>query len=161
MVRVDNVNAIPSVVLVLLQVSVHETVSFYGGNSGISFITCPYRNDSWLQFSLKIVLKPNDSVSNHQPRDCLLNRLFGRKQRKHQSPVSLAFVRGIHRGPVNSPHKWPVTRKMFTFGDVIMVMIWECYKCWLKFCSCHFHIGYCLCARCVFITLNNNIYGHS
>ena len=34
-------------------------------------------------------------------------------QRKHQSSVSLAFVRGIHRGPVNSPHKWPVTRKCF------------------------------------------------
>ena len=34
-------------------------------------------------------------------------------QRKHQSSVSLAFVRGIHRGPVNSPHKWSVTRKMF------------------------------------------------
>ena len=34
-------------------------------------------------------------------------------QRKHQSSASLAFVRGIHRGPVNSPHKGPVTRKMF------------------------------------------------
>ena len=34
-------------------------------------------------------------------------------QRKHQSTASLAFVRGIHRGPVNSPHKWPVTRKCF------------------------------------------------
>ena len=33
-------------------------------------------------------------------------------QRKHQSSASLAFVRGIHRGSVNSPHKWPVTRKM-------------------------------------------------
>ena len=41
-------------------------------------------------------------------------------QRKHQSSTSLAFVRGIHRGPVNSPHKWPVTRKMFPFVDVIM-----------------------------------------
>ena len=41
-------------------------------------------------------------------------------QRKHQSSASLAFVRGIHRGPVNSPHKWPVMRKMFPFGDVIM-----------------------------------------
>ena len=41
-------------------------------------------------------------------------------QRKHQSPASLAIVRGIHRGPVNSPHKWPVTRKMFPFDDVIM-----------------------------------------
>ena len=34
-------------------------------------------------------------------------------QRKHQSSASLAFVRGIHRWPVNSPHKWPVTRKCF------------------------------------------------
>ena len=41
-------------------------------------------------------------------------------QRKHQSSVSLAFVRGIHWGPVNSPHKWPVTPKMFPFDDVIM-----------------------------------------
>ena len=41
-------------------------------------------------------------------------------QRKHQSSASLAFVRGIHRGPVNSPHKWPVTRKMFPFDDAIM-----------------------------------------
>ena len=29
-------------------------------------------------------------------------------QRKHQSSASLAFVRGIHWWPVNSPHKWPV-----------------------------------------------------
>ena len=40
-------------------------------------------------------------------------------QRKHQSSASLAFVRGIHRGPVNSPHKWPVTREMSPFDDVI------------------------------------------
>ena len=41
-------------------------------------------------------------------------------QRKHQSSASLAFVQWIHRGPVNSPHKWPVTQKMFPFDDVIM-----------------------------------------
>ena len=41
-------------------------------------------------------------------------------QRKHQSSASLAFVWGINREPVNSPHKWPVTRKMFPFDDVIM-----------------------------------------
>ena len=46
-------------------------------------------------------------------------------QRKHQSSASLAFVWGIHRGrPVKSPHKWPVTRKMFPFDDVIMV-VWS------------------------------------
>ena len=41
-------------------------------------------------------------------------------QRKHHSSASLAFVWGIHRGPVNSPHKWSVTRKIFPFDDVIM-----------------------------------------
>ena len=41
-------------------------------------------------------------------------------QRKHQNSASLALVRGIHRGPVNSPHEGPVTRKMFLFDDVIM-----------------------------------------
>ena len=45
-------------------------------------------------------------------------------QRKHQSSASLAFVRGIHRWPVNSPHKGPVTRKMFPIDDVIM---WKFY----------------------------------
>ena len=44
----------------------------------------------------------------------------GADQRKHQISTSLAFVRGIHRSPVNSPHKGPVTRKMFPFDDVIM-----------------------------------------
>ena len=44
----------------------------------------------------------------------------GADQRKHQRSASLAFVWGIHRRPVNSPHKWPVTRKMFPFDDVIM-----------------------------------------
>ena len=42
-------------------------------------------------------------------------------QRKHQSSASLAFVRGIHQPPANSPHKGPVTRKMFPFDDVIML----------------------------------------
>ena len=55
-----------------------------------------------------------DSVSNHQPHDCLFNGLFRRRSKKtwkHRVTV---------RGPVNSPHKWPVTLKMFTFDDVIM-----------------------------------------
>ena len=44
----------------------------------------------------------------------------GADQSKHQSFASLVFVWGIHRGSVNSPHKWPVTRKIFPFDDVIM-----------------------------------------
>ena len=44
----------------------------------------------------------------------------GTDQRQHQSPMSLAFVRGIQRWTVNSLHKWPVTQKMFPIDDVIM-----------------------------------------
>ena len=44
----------------------------------------------------------------------------GADQRKHQRSAWLAFVRRIHRWPVNSPPKWPVTRKMLPFDDVIM-----------------------------------------
>ena len=55
----------------------------------------------------------------HQHIDCLLN-CSGADQRKHQSSSSLAFVSGIHRWPVASPHKVPVTWIMFPFEDIIM-----------------------------------------
>ena len=47
-------------------------------------------------------------------------------QRKHRSSASLGFVKGIHRWPVNSPHKWPVTRIFFPFDDFIMYWV-VCY----------------------------------
>ena len=56
----------------------------------------------------------------------------GAGQRKHQSSASLAFVRGIHRWPVNSPHKGPVTRKMFPFHDVTLWFL-GCIPEWLHF----------------------------
>ena len=49
----------------------------------------------------------------------------GADQRRHQSSASLAFARGIHRRPVNSPHKWPITRNMFPLGDVIVFVTGE------------------------------------
>ena len=66
----------------------------------------------------------------------------GSDQRKHESSASLAFVRGIYRGPVNSPHKWTVTWKMFPFDDVIMdnnlfhplIVAWTK---WSTFCRWH------------------------
>ena len=45
----------------------------------------------------------------------------GVDQRKHLGSASLTIVRGIYRGPVNFPHKGPVTRKMLSFDDVIMI----------------------------------------
>ena len=61
-----------------------------------------------------------DSVSNHQPRDCLLNRLFRRRSKKTSELRVTGLCVRISPGPVNSPHKWPVTRRMFPFDDVIM-----------------------------------------
>ena len=52
----------------------------------------------------------------------------GTDQRNHQSSASPAFVRGIHRWPVNSPHKGPVKRIFFIFDDVIMM-----YQVWWEF----------------------------
>ena len=51
------------------------------------------------------------------------NVCSGANQRKYQSSASLAFVRVIHRWPVDSPHKGPVTRKMYPFDDIIMGLV--------------------------------------
>ena len=96
-----------------------------------------------LIFSIKFLYILEDRVTSTIPcgdqmihyRDVIMNTMpshitslaivyttvySGADQRKHQSSASLAFVRGIHRRPVNFPHKWPVTRTMFPFDDVIM-----------------------------------------
>ena len=61
-----------------------------------------------------------DSVSNHQSHHCLPNRLFRRTSKKTSKLCVTGLCVGNSPGPVNSPHKWPVTRKMFPFDDVIM-----------------------------------------
>ena len=66
-----------------------------------------------------------DGASNHQPHNCLLNLYSDIDQRKHQSSASLVFMRGIHWWTVNSPHKRPVTRKMFPFDDIILFPWWR------------------------------------
>ena len=62
----------------------------------------------------------HDSVSNHQPHGCLLNRLFRRRSKKTSKLRVTGLCVGNSPGPMNSPHKGPVTRKMFPFDDVIM-----------------------------------------
>ena len=77
----------------------------------------------------------------------------GADQRKHQSFTGLCA--GNSPGPVNSPHKGPVTRKMFPFDDVIMTypfVPWNLWKAptsyavmddkYTAFLAC---IGICLC----------------
>ena len=63
----------------------------------------------------------HDGVSNHQPHGCLLNRLFGHRSKKTSKLLVTGLCARNSPGPVNSPHKGPVTRKMFPFDDVIMV----------------------------------------
>ena len=82
----------------------------------LSFVCTPLTSLKWRHNGC-------DGASNHQPHHCLFNRLFRRSSKKHPSSTSLAFVWGIRRGPVNSPHKWPVMRKRFLFDDVIIIYI--------------------------------------
>ena len=64
------------------------------------------------------------------PASWLFTATFIQAQIKEnvKAPRHWSFVRGIHRWPVNSPHKGPVTRKMFPFDDVIMCQS-ESFQC--------------------------------
>ena len=80
-------------------------------------------NVTWwtvLEWPLQWRHHDHGGVSNHQPHRCLLNRLFRRRSKKSSKLRVTGLCVGNHRGPVNSPHKWPETRKMFPFDDVIM-----------------------------------------
>ena len=65
-------------------------------------------------------------VSHHQPRGYLLNRLFRRRWKKISKLRVTGLCAGNSPGPVKSPHKGPVTRKMLPFDDVIMNEIVLC-----------------------------------
>ena len=93
-----------------------------------------------------------DSVPNHRLLDFCTTVCSGEDQRTQQSSTSLAFVRGILRWPMNSPHKWPVKQKMFPFDDIIMklhclpVVLRPIYPLWI-YCihhkGIHFNFRYC------------------
>ena len=71
-------------------------------------------------FTLQWRHNEHKGVSNHQRFDCLLNRLFTRRSKKTSKLRVTGLCEGIHQWPVNSPHKGPVTRKMFPYDDAIM-----------------------------------------
>ena len=82
-----------------------------------------WRSDEYLieiRWTLRWRHNERDGVWNHQPNDCLLNRLF----RFRSKETSKLRVTGLCAG--NSPvtcefsHKGPVTRKMFPFDCVII-----------------------------------------
>ena len=60
----------------------------------------------------------------------------GTDKKNHQSSTSLAFVRGIHRWPVNSLHKGPVMRKMFPFDDIMHKCDFFVISNWLSQLGC-------------------------
>ena len=80
--------------------------------------------------SLQWCHNERDDVSNHRRLDGLFNRLFIRRSKR----TSKLRVTGLCEGNLtgNSPHKGPVTRRMFPFDDVIMsspdpVCDWKIY----------------------------------
>ena len=95
----------------------------------------------------------------------------GTDERKHQCSASLAFVKGIHRSPVNSPHQGPAKRKLFPFDDVIMVyqifdQLWLYLRVLLPrvanfviYCLhdewCKFFMIYSICLYCFTLSDNN------
>ena len=81
-----------------------------------------------------------DSVSNNQPHDGLLNRLYRRRLKKSSKLRVTGLCLENAPGPVNSPHKWPVTRKVFPLDDVIIdidrIFVWSVIHAAVKYISC-------------------------
>ena len=65
-----------------------------------------------------------DGVSNHRGLDCLLNRLSRPRSNETSTLCVTGLCEGVHWWAVVSPHKGPVTRKMFPFDDVIIHRIY-------------------------------------
>ena len=97
-----------------------------------TFIYCGIVNRTleWTHGPYQLLSYYNDvimGVSNHQPQDCLLNRLFRCRSKKTSKFRVTELGWGIHQWQVNSPHKGPVMQKMFPFDDVIMNQ-WVLYE---------------------------------
>ena len=91
----------------------HHKLYSQGPSSGMCYHSLHWRHND------------HDGVSNHHPHGCLLNRLFRRRSKKTSKLRVTGLYAGNSPGPVNSPHKEPVVRKMFPFGDVIMYPIFS------------------------------------
>ena len=102
------------------------------GSLGLSDNICSIRTSAIVMLTIGSMMA---SWYRHQCNDAIMTAMAsqitsltivsstvysGADQRKYQSSELLAFVWGIHRWPVNSPHKEPVTRKMFPSDDFIM-----------------------------------------
>ena len=115
-----------------------STWHIYASQNYVIINTCNPRSQMNMAYHyqtnhLRITRRHNgrDCVSNHQPRHCLLNRLFRRKSKK----TSKLRVTGpcVGNSPVTAefPTQRPVKRKMFPFNDIVMVRyekIWRFHQ---------------------------------
>ena len=105
---------------------------------GLDMLSVSYRREWHRTSTVKCLYalhwrhNESDGVSNHQPHDCLLNGLFRRRSKKTPK------LRVTGRWPVNSPHKGPVTRKIFPLDDVIIGVISGILQRWDTVTLLHF-----------------------
>ena len=92
-----------------------QQISFPGNTSPISYISRNRRRVwRWILGHLKMFQWRHNGrygVPIHQPTYTIVYSTVysGADQENTKPPGPLAFVWGIHRWPVNSPYKWPVT----------------------------------------------------
>ena len=92
----------------------------------------PNRDMGTQEYALTLQWRHNerDGVSNHQPHDCLLNRVFKHRSKKTSNLRATGLCEGNSPVTGEFPHKWPATWKMLPFDDVIMPMIpWILFWC--------------------------------
>ena len=94
------------------------TISIFAATSPLSILTTRTHRNRWKHYNDVTMGAMASQITSLTIVYSTVHS--GADQRKHQSSALLAFVRGTHRWPVISPHKGPVTRKMFPFDDVIM-----------------------------------------
>ena len=106
--------------------------STYIGLSCVKLLAGEYHRTSLM--TLQWRHNGRDGVLNNQPHDCLLNRLFRDRSKKTPKLHVTGLCAGIHRWTMNSPHKWPETRKMFPFDDSITrIQHWSLVIAWANF----------------------------
>ena len=76
--------------------------------------------------SLKWRHNGRDSVSNHQPHDCLFNRLFKRRLKKISKPRVTGLCAGNSPVTDEFPAQMASNAEMFPFDDAIMFFLWHC-----------------------------------
>ena len=94
----------------------HSVKSLNYRLSTLLFLRCRFRGFEFLALSLHY----SDVITGAMASQItsLLTQPFIQAQIKENIKAPRHW--GIHRWPVNSPHEWPVMRKVFPFDDVIM-----------------------------------------